>query len=411
MMHRNRVMISGIGALCACGLDYTTAVTALFQERCAPLPPRRFKLDHPQPYPVFELPPSRLDEPDKNQPWPRTTRLAVAAARAALNDYHCNRGQINPVDLSRFKVGVCIGTTVGGSMNDEKFYRDFKESKTPDLQPVNRYLNSNPAAAVAEVFNLCGPQLTVVNACSSGTDALIIGSEWIRSGLCDIVLAGGSDELCRVTCNGFISLMISDNLPCRPFAESRNGLNLGEGAAILVLEAKKLYRQPRLEAQANRPATPTAFIAGSGSACDAWHLTAPHPEGRGLKLALKRALVDAEISADKIAFINAHGTATKNNDLTEGRVLKEMFPQTPFFSTKGHTGHTLGAAGALEAAFTVALLQAQKIPRSSGFDRIDPVINHAPTTANCIINGNFALSQSLAFGGNNSALIIGLEEE
>ena len=404
-------MISGIGALCACGLDFATAVTALFQERREPRPPRRFKLEHPQPYPVFELPPSALDDPDKNQPWLRTTRLAVAAAKAALNDYNRNLGRTDANYLSRLKIGVCIGTTVGGSMNDEKFYRDFKEGKTPGLQPISRYLNSNPAAVVAEVFNLCGPQLTVVNACSSGTDALIIGTEWIRSGLCDIVLAGGSDELCRVTCNGFISLMISDNSPCRPFAENRNGLNLGEGAAILVLEAENLYKQRKISAGAPPLTTPPAFIAGGGSACDAWHLTAPHPEGRGLKQALKLALDEAEISADEIAFINAHGTATKNNDLTEGRVLKEMFSRTPFFSTKGHTGHTLGAAGALEAAFTVAMLQAQKIPRSSGFDKIDPAINHAPTTSNSIINGNFALSQSLAFGGNNSALIIGLEEE
>ena len=410
MTHKNQVIISGIGTLCACGLDFATAVTALFQKRCEPLPARRFKLEQPQPYPVFELPPSALDDPDKNQPWLRTTRLAVAAARTALEDYNQGRERLDPADLSRLKVGVCIGTTVGGSMNDEKFYRDFKESKTPGLQPINRYLNSNPAAVVAEVFNLCGPQLTVVNACSSGTDALIIGSEWIRSGLCDIVLAGGSDELCRVTCNGFISLMISDNSPCRPFDESRNGLNLGEGAAILVLESEKLYQQQRTSAGANRPATPAAFIAGSGSACDAWHLTAPHPEGRGLKQALKLALDDAAVSTEKIAFINAHGTATVNNDLTEGKVLKELFPQTPFFSTKGHTGHTLGAAGALEAAFTVAMLKAQKIPQSSGFCKNDPAINHAPTTTTQALAGNFALSQSLAFGGNNSALIIGLEE-
>ena len=127
-------------------------------------------------------------------------------------------------------------------------------------------------------------------------------------------------------------------------------------------------------------------------------------------MALTNALADAEISADQIAFINAHGTATSNNDLCEGFVLKDMFPLVPFFSTKGHTGHTLGAAGALEAAFTVAMLKKRKIPQSAGFTKIDPEIDHAPITSAQTFNGNFALSQSLAFGGNNSALIIGLEE-
>jgi len=406
-----KVIISGIGALCACGLEFETAVAALFQERRNPEPARRFQLGHPQPYPVFELPPSSLDEPDENQPWLRTSRLAVNAARAALEDSGWNEDHSPLPDLSRLKVGVCIGTTVGGSMNDEKFYRDFREHKNPDLQPITRYLRSNPAAVVAEVFNLCGPQLTVVNACSSGTDALAIGTEWIRSGLCDIVLAGGSDELCRVTCNGFISLMISSTQPCRPFDENRSGLNLGEGAAILVLESENIHRQRRISNPKQEQKSPQTFIAGSGSACDAWHLTAPHPEGRGLRRALQLALDDAEITADKITFINAHGTATKNNDLTEGKVLKEMFPETPFFSSKGHTGHTLGAAGALEAAFTVAMLKGQKIPKSAGFAKIDPEIGHAPTSSAQKVNGSFALSQSLAFGGNNSALIFGLEED
>lgn len=405
-----RVRISGIGALCACGLDFATATTALFQKRRDPAPARRFQLDHPRPYPVFELPPSKLDDLNPNQPWLRTSRLAVTAARAALKDSGWSECQKRSADLSRLKVGICIGTTVGGSMNDEKFYRDFREHKTPDLQPITRYSRSNPAAVVAEVFNLHGPRMTVVNACSSGTDAITLGTEWIRSGLCDVVLAGGSDELCRVTCNGFISLMISSTQPCRPFDENRSGLNLGEGAAILVLESEDIYRQRRRYNPQKEPKSPQTFITGSGSACDAWHLTAPHPDGRGLRRALQQALDDAEISADKIAFINAHGTATKNNDLAEGKVLKEIFPKTPFFSTKGHTGHTLGAAGALEAAFTVAMLKEQRIPGSSGFSKIDPEIGHTPTNSAQTVSGSFALSQSLAFGGNNSALIIGLEE-
>ncbi len=395
----NQVAVTGVGALCATGLDFERAFKALFEKRREPTPPQRFDLDHPTTYPVFELPPSPLDREDKRQPWLRTSRLAVAAAREALQDAGWGDGN----GLSQLKVGVCIGTTVGGAMNDEKFYRDFLAEKNPDLKPINRYLRSNPAAVLAQVFNLHGPQLTVVNACSSGTDAIGLGADWIRSGLCDLVLVGGSDELCRVTCNGFISLMISDQQPCRPFDRRRSGLNLGEGAAVLVLESDKLQKR-------HQP-TPQAFILGYGSACDAWHLTAPHPEGQGLRQALQLALTDASCKAEDISFINAHGTATLNNDLAEGKVLKSIFPQTPFFSTKGHTGHTLGAAGALEAAFTIGMLHSGKIPASAGFSELDPEIDHAPTNGTKDLNGGLALSQSLAFGGNNAALVIGLDGE
>ena len=392
-----QVAVTGIGALCATGLDFESAFAALFEKRREPAPPRRFHLDHRATYPVFELPPSSFDSEDEKQPWLRTSRLAVAAAREALQ----NAGWSDGKELSQLKVGICIGTTVGGTMNDEKFYRDFRAGENPDLKPVDRYLRSNPAAVLAKVFDLHGPQLTVVNACSSGTDAIGLGADWIRAGLCDLVLVGGSDELCRVTCNGFISLMISDHQPCRPFDRSRSGLNLGEGAAILVLESNRL--------QNHRDRPPRAFIIGYGSSCDAWHLTAPHPEGKGLNQALQLALTDAGTEAEDISFINAHGTATINNDLTEGKILKSIFPQTPFFSTKGHTGHTLGAAGALEAAFTIAMLQTGKIPASAGFSEIDPDIKHAPTNCVQYFNGRLALSQSLAFGGNNAALVIGLD--
>ncbi|MEA1924081.1 MAG: beta-ketoacyl-[acyl-carrier-protein] synthase family protein [Pseudomonadota bacterium] len=396
------VAITGIGALCAAGLDFESAFSALFEKRREPAAPRRFQLEHPMTYPVFELPPSPLDFADEKQPWLRTSRLALAAAREALNRAGWNVDSASgDKKLSQLKVGVCVGTTVGGSMNDEQFYRDYRDRKNPGLEPIDRYLRSNPAAVLARFFDLHGPQLTVVNACASGTDAIGIGAGWIKSGICDLVLAGGSDELCRVTCNGFISLMISSQQACRPFDQQRNGLNLGEGAAILVLESDKL-RKLR-----DRPAQ--AYVAGYGSSCDAWHLTAPHPEGKGLRQALELALSDAGSKAEEISFINAHGTATANNDLTEGKILKSLFPQTPFFSTKGHTGHTLGAAGALEAAFTITMLQNGKIPANAGFEQIDPEIGHAPTKCAQNICARLALTQSLAFGGNNAALVISLD--
>jgi 3-oxoacyl-[acyl-carrier-protein] synthase II len=269
------------------------------------------------------------------------------------------------------------------------------------MAPVVRFLNSNPSQVIARSLKVAGPCQTVVNACSSGTDAIGIGASWVRAGLCDIVIAGGADELCRVTYNGFISLMITDDNPCRPFDRRRRGLNLGEGAAVLVLESEKLARR--------RKHPPQAVLLGYGSAGDAYHLTAPHPQGRGLKRAIFSALEQSGLLAGYIAFINAHGTGTPDNDRVESNVLHELFPGVPFYSTKGCTGHTLGAAGAIEAAFTIASLNIGVVPPSAGFEERDPELPAHPIEKKTAVRGRVALSQSLAFGGTNAVLIFDKE--
>ncbi len=232
------------------------------------------------------------------------------------------------------------------------------------MADITRFLRSNPAEVVAREFDLTGPCQTIANACSSSTDAISIGALWIKSGICDIVLAGGADELSHVAWNGFASLMITDSSPCKPFDRDRQGLNLGEGAAMMVLESEGVRR--------GRGKGARAFILGSGASCDAYHLTAPHPEGRGLRRALKEAIASSGVETKEIAFVNAHGTGTQDNDRVESGVLNDMLPGVPFLSTKGYTGHTLGAAGAIEAAFTVACLEMGRIPKSAGFTNPDP---------------------------------------
>jgi len=288
-------------------------------------------------------------------------------------------------------------------MNNEVFYGEYYRKEVPDMKPIVRFLRSNPADLIAREFGLSGPCQTVVNACSSGTDAVGIGASWIESGLCDAVIAGGTDELCHVTYNGFVSLLITDDSPCRPFDRDRKGLNLGEGAAMLILESEHLCRQRRK--------TPRARFLGYASASDGHHLTAPHPEGEGLKRALLEALRFARREPRDIAFVNAHGTATFDNDKVEGKVLREVLPGVPFFSTKGYTGHTLGAAGAIEAAFTVACLERGLVPGSAGFENPDPQIDLSPVTAVTRIAGQTAVSQSLAFGGSNGVLVVGRTED
>jgi 3-oxoacyl-[acyl-carrier-protein] synthase II len=395
----NPVAITGLGCICAPGNTLRECMETLFGEQKNPAPPIRFTSTHNVSYPVFEVADDLMSpEPRGIKDITRTARLALYAAHEAIADAGIDLGS---GFLRGQRVGVCLGTTVGTTMNDEVFYRQYLKGGEPDMVNITRFLNSNPAAIIAREFDLCGPCQTVVNACSSGTDAVGLAALWIRSGLCDIVLAGGADALCHVTYNGFISLMITDTVACRPFDRDRKGLNLGEGAAVLVLESEASKRERNRKAR--------AFVLGYGASCDAYHLTAPHPEGRGLRRAITEAMEWCHVSVNDIAFVNAHGTGTPDNDRAESRVLADMLPGVPYISTKGYTGHTLGAAGAIEAAFTVACLEMGKIPKNAGFETSDPDLPSTPATVETAVPGTVALSESLAFGGHNGVLAIGLE--
>jgi 3-oxoacyl-[acyl-carrier-protein] synthase-1/3-oxoacyl-[acyl-carrier-protein] synthase II len=384
------VPVSGLGCLSAAGLGLEAGMASMFRGGRAPAPPRRFSTGHPIPYPVFEI----LDFPERAELL-RTASLLLAAAREALADAGLDRER-----LASLRVGACIGTTVGSAMNDEAFCRAFRTGADPAMGPMDRILASNPAAVLARELGLTGPCQTIVNACSSGTDAVGLGASWIQAGLCDLVLAGGADELSRITCDGFISMRICAPGPCRPFDRNREGLNLGEGAAVLVLESPGLLKR--------RGARARSFVLGYGSSCDAHHPTAPDPDGAGLGRAIQEALACGGLEPSQVAFVNAHGTATPDNDQVEGRVLATRLPGVPFLSTKGFTGHALGAAGAIEAAFTVACLERGWIPASAGFDTADPEAGAAPVRENTRVRGSVALSQSLAFGGNNAVIALGL---
>jgi 3-oxoacyl-[acyl-carrier-protein] synthase II len=389
------VAVTGIGCLCAAGLNLKECMASLFKGGCTPHPPSRFSSDHPTAYPVFEIykTPSAGGSGQQSDLM-LTAKFALTAAEEALDNAQLNRKML-PVK----RVGVCIGTTTGSAMNNEDFYLDYRSSGRPPMDAITRFLNSNPAKVIAEQYGVVGPCQTIVNACSSGTDAIGLGASWIRSGLCDVVIAGGADELCRVTYDGFISLMITDESPCRPFDVDRKGLNLGEGAAMLVLESEAFCRK--------RNQVPHTMLLSYGSACDAYHLIAPAPDGRGLKQAIATAMAACPKAVDNIAFINVHGTGTLDNDRVESQVLNELLTGVPFLSTKGYTGHTLGAAGAIEAAFTIACLEAGKIPASAGFETPDPRLPATPVQQETSVNGTLAISQSLAFGGNNAVVIFG----
>jgi len=346
-------------------------------------------------YPVFEVKDFHRTAPDDET---RTMSLALCAVEEALLDAGLDS------ELSGVRVGVCLGTTVGSQLNDLNFYLKYRRKESVSMRSVDRYLKGNLAEGVRRSIRARGPSVTVVNACSSGADAIGVALSWLRSGVCDVALAGGADELNPVALCGFGSLGILSDSTCAPFDRDREGLNLGEGAGVLVLESEENSRK--------RGKEPRLRLAGYGSAADAYHLTAPRPDGSGLVASLQRAMSEANVFAGDVSFVNAHGTGTEDNDKVEGAVLKSIFGKdVKFLSTKGFTGHTLGAAGGLEAAFTAAALREGWIPASAGFVNEDDEIRMSPVRQQTSIARRFAISTSLAFGGNNAALVIGCCQE
>jgi 3-oxoacyl-(acyl-carrier-protein) synthase len=384
------VWITGMGAVSSAGEDVAQTREAFFSGRRNPAAGAAF--EGSVSCPTFRVE-AALPVLEGRRNASRSLRLAMRAAREALAE-----AGLGGFDRG-MRVGVCLGTTVACQLNAIAFYDAHRRQADPGMDPVLNFLSANLSEAVGDMLGAVGPRLTIVNACSSGTDAIGMAAEWLGAGLCEVALAGGADELHRVPLAGFWSLGVMSAEACAPFDRDRSGLNLGEGAGIVVLES---------EAHAARRGRAPAFeVAGFGAACDAHHLTAPHPDGRGLERAIRVALAEAGVGPAEIGFINAHGTATVENDRTEAGVITRLFgARTPFLSTKGYTGHTLGAAGGLEAVFTVMGLRDGWIPASAGFVHPAEDFPIAPTRRRTDVAGRYALSTSLAFGGNNAALVI-----
>ena len=277
MNRQSAVAVSGMGCICAPGPTLPDCMAALYSTAPDPAPPRA--LSGAQ-HPVFEVPDRYLPAGDPNTPMVRAVRLALAATDEALAD-----AALAPAALSGRRVGVVIGTNVASGVSNRALQRELGGMDCSCISPAERFRMVNPAQWLARRFDLSGPHLTIVNACSAGGDAIGMAAGWIRSGRCDIVLAGGTDALYEVTYYGFLALLNSDTVACRPFDLRRNGLNLGEGAAMMVLESDASA------AARGRPAR--AYLAGYGTAADAHHLTAPHPQALGLEVAVRDALGSA----------------------------------------------------------------------------------------------------------------------
>jgi 3-oxoacyl-[acyl-carrier-protein] synthase II len=387
-MKKTDVFITGLGVISAAGTGISDTLDSFRRKERNAGPVSIFKTDLNCPvFEVKKIPDEYIME--KN----RTLALALYSVDAALKDAGLG-------DLAGLRVGVCIGTTVASQLNDLEFYKSYRDIGDAPMEVIERYLKSNVAEFIALKIKADGPALTVVNACSSGTDAIGAAFSWLKNGLCDIVVAGGADELNLIPLCGFSSLSIVNQELCSPFDRDRKGLNLGEGAGFLIMETE--------DSAKSRGKSSEISVLGYGASADAYHLTAPKPDGAGLEASIYKALAEAGVKPSDVSFVNAHGTGTTDNDLVEGNVLGRIFGNgINFLSTKGFTGHTLGAAGGLEAAFTAAGLREGWIPASIGFQNQDDKIPVMPVMEETKIEGKYALSTSLAFGGNNAALLLG----
>ena len=330
----------------------------------------------------------------------RSDLFALAASAEALADSGLD------VAAGPERVAIAFGGTTGGMLRAEACFADCIEGRDTRYRassivgtPV-----STSAEVVATVFGLGGPRLTLSTACSSSANALGVAMDWLRLGRADAVIAGGTESLCRMIYAGFNALHAVSAEPCLPFDRRRNGLSLGEGAAIMVLE--------RRDDAERRGARIHAELLSYGNSADAHHLTAPHPEGTGAILAMQRAIRRSGIDPEQIEYINAHGTGTPLNDSVETTAIKIVFgdaaARIPVSSTKAAVGHTLGAAGAIEALATVLALRDAFIPPTVHLEEPDPAcdLDFVPRESRQA-ELRYALSNCYGFGGNNTAVVIG----
>lgn len=304
------------------------------------------------------------------------------------------------------RIGVFLGTSTGGILQTEMAYRR-RDPATGALPPAFEYANAHSPyslpAFVRRHFGLTGPALAISSACSSGAKGFVTARRMLECGLIDAAIVGGVDSLCHTTLHGFHALELVSPLPCRPYDVARNGISIGEGGAFALIE-----RLPESGPLALAAARPNAILLrGIGESSDAHHMSTPHPDGMGARLAMAQALGDAGIAADRVDYINLHGTATRTNDAAEARAVHAVFGDTPCSSTKGATGHTLGAAGAVEAVISALALEHGLIPAGINTVSPDPALPVNYVLASRVQPLRNVMSNAFGFGGSNCCLLLG----
>ena len=300
------------------------------------------------------------------------------------------------------RIGVFLGTSTAGILQTELAYRR-RDPDTGALPADFHYRGSHSPYSLAEFvrcyFGLRGPAASISSACSSGAKVFASARRMIEAGLIDAAVVGGVDSLCHTTLYGFNSLELISGQPCRPYDAHRNGISIGEGAAFGLLE--------RLPAASAARASEDILLLGIGESSDAHHMSAPHPQGLGARMAMAQALSSAGLTPAQIDYVNLHGTATRSNDAAEGKAMLDLLPAAPCSSTKGATGHTLGAAGAIEAVICALALRHGLLPAGINTTEPDPELPLDYLLENREQPVHRVLSNAFGFGGSNCSLLFG----
>lgn len=396
---KKEIYVTGAGIVSALGLGKDANLRALINQQSGVQPIQFLETAHRE-LPAGEVKHSNdaLCEMLRIPPTEAFIRSSLLAIPAVEEAIHQARLRDLPPHT---RVALLSGITVGGMDKAEQYYDDFLRNDSR-----NAYIELNDCGACTEqIADFFGSRFTlvstIVTACSSSANALMQGAELLRSGRADVVVAGGCECLSHYHVNGFNTLMILDTQVCRPFDRDRAGINLGEGAGYVVLETAD-------HAHA-RGALPLGRLSGCANACDAYHPTASSPDGLGPYLVMQQAVHDAGLTPDDIDYINAHGTGTPNNDLTEGLAAMRLFGDRvpPIASVKAYTGHTTSAAGSIEAIISLLAIEHQFLPVNLHFRNPIPEHNFRPLTDPQPTRPvRHILSNSFGFGGNDTALIL-----
>ena len=333
--------------------------------------------------------------------WPQVD-LDWQSRNNALVELALQRGTLLP-SLARIRdkvgpsrIGLVMGSSTSSIDRAEAAYRFRREQGVvPEEFLKLKVLNPHaPAFYTAYRTGVTGPCVTLSTACSSSAKVFATAARWLSAGVVDAVLVGGADSLCLTVLYGFHSLQLVSTRLCSPFDESRDGINIGEGAGFALLTRDDLAEGAGV------------VLSGYGESSDAHHMSHPHPEGQGARLAIEQALTLAQLRPEQIDYVNLHGTSSRVNDLVEGNLMAQLFPtSTPMSSTKGWTGHTLGAAGIVEAIIAMDSFQTGLLPGNLHCKKVDPEIALQLSEANRIAAPQHVMSNSFGFGGNNASLI------
>ena len=389
-----RVAVVAAGVVSPLGFGLSETLDSLREARDCVNGVTRFPVTGCRCKTAGQLPDERLLERRYNGAHARRSHRASHMVIQALREALTQEPQFKP-ELT------VVGTTSGGMSYGEDYFRSLNRNSSLRHSPtwIANYPAQKPVIDAQEAFGISAPCQVIANACASGTNAIGHAFECVRSGRYQRVLAGGYDALSELVFVGFDSLQASTPEKCRPFDRDRTGMVLGEGAAVLALE--------NLDAARARGARVLAEIIGYGISTDNFHLTQPDPSGIGPRQAMERALGSANISADVVDYINAHGTATAFNDAAEGKAISALFGRVPVSSTKSMMGHSLGAAGAVEAIICLLALEHQFLPPNINFHAADEdidlniVANEAQSAVLRIV-----LSNSFGFGGTNASILM-----